>query len=190
MERSSLWTLDTENEASAKARAARVHFASSTSPTQSIPTDTCRCSASRWRPKHPATACRMSRSRCRPCGLEPPGACGFATGSGSALSAVAESAKGKGRFHWFDLCLGHYWDTAASSIEIVTLFRPVYCCVMGRKAPRKRLTRRVMACPTGASHAPERLSTLRPPSIRGERSKSRKPRTPTRRENEMGCLTS
>src|SRR5215831_4257952 len=21
--------------------------------------------------------------------------------------------EGKGRFHWFDLCLGHYWDTAA-----------------------------------------------------------------------------
>jgi hypothetical protein len=37
--------------------------------------------------------------------------------------------------------------------------------VMGRKAPRKRLTRRVMACPTGAA-APERLSALRPPSIR------------------------
>src|SRR5262249_36247980 len=35
-----------ENEASAKARVARVHFASSTSPTQSILTDTCRCSAS------------------------------------------------------------------------------------------------------------------------------------------------
>jgi hypothetical protein len=34
---------------------------------------------------------------------------------------------------------------------------------MGRKAPRKRLTCRVMACPTGASHAPERLSALRPP---------------------------
>src|SRR5215468_1348459 len=35
--------------------------------------------------------------------------------------------------------------------------------VMGRKAPRKRLARRVMACRTGASQAPERLSALRPP---------------------------
>src|SRR4029077_20898723 len=34
--------------------------------------------------------------------------------------------------------------------------------VMGRKAPRKRLTRRVMACPTGAA-APERFSALRHP---------------------------
>jgi hypothetical protein len=32
---------------------------------------------------------------------------------------------------------------------------------MGRKAPRKRLVRRVMACPTGASQAPERFSALR-----------------------------
>jgi hypothetical protein len=37
--------------------------------------------------------------------------------------------------------------------------------VMGRKAPRKRLACRVMARKTGASHAPERLSALRPPSI-------------------------
>jgi hypothetical protein len=32
----------------------------------------------------------------------------------------------------------------------------------------RRLTRRVMACPTGVSHAPERLSALRPPLNRGE----------------------
>src|SRR5262249_29411683 len=35
--------------------------------------------------------------------------------------------------------------------------------VMGRKAPRKRLAYRVMIRPTGASHAPERFSALRPP---------------------------
>ena len=46
---------------------------------------------------------------------------------------------------------------------------------MGRKAPRKRLTRRVMACPTGASHAPERFSALRPPLDSGWRSKVAKP---------------
>src|SRR6516164_5347798 len=176
MERSSLWTLDTENEASAKARAARVHFASSTSPTQSIPTDTCRCSASRWRPKHPATACRMSRSRCRPCGLEPPGACGFATGSGSALSAVAESAKGKGRFHWFDLCLGHYWDTAAVrhwnryAISARILLRHgTQGASQAPGVPRYVHAQRVL------SAAPERLSALRPSLFPGERSNDANP---------------
>jgi hypothetical protein len=56
------------------------------------------------------------------------------------------------------------WDTIGtlphSIIEIVTLFRPVYCRVMGRKAPRKRLAYRVMIRPTGAA-APERFSALR-----------------------------
>src|SRR6516162_10260073 len=59
------------------------------------------------------------------------------------------------------------WDTIGtlrpSGLEIVMLFRLVYCCVMGRKAPRKRLTCRVMACPTGAA-APERFSA--PPTPR------------------------
>src|SRR5262245_4603358 len=41
--------------------------------------------------------------------------------------------------------------------------------VTGRKAPRKRLACRVMARPTGASHAPERLSALRPPLRAGQR---------------------
>src|SRR5262249_14034785 len=40
--------------------------------------------------------------------------------------------------------------------------------VMGRKAPRKRLAYRVTIRPTGASHAPERFSALRPPLVRGE----------------------
>src|SRR5262249_30267804 len=61
---------------------------------------------------------------------------------------------------------------------------------LGRKAPRKRLTCRVMARQRVLRRAPKRLSALRPPSIRGERSKSRKPRTPARRENEKGCLKS
>src|SRR5215831_10689652 len=39
---------------------------------------------------------------------------------------------------------------AAGGLEIVALFPPVVPRVMGRKAPRKRLARRVMACPTGA----------------------------------------
>ena len=45
------------------------------------------------------------------------------------------------------------WDTigtlAAIGLEIISLFPPVVRCVMGRKAPRKRLVRRVMAYPTG-----------------------------------------
>jgi len=45
---------------------------------------------------------------------------------------------------------------------------------MGRKAPRKRLVRRVMACRTGAA-APERFSALRPPLDSGWRSKVAKP---------------
>src|SRR5262249_39440233 len=103
-------------KASAKARAARVHFASSTSPTQSIPTDTCGCSASRWRPKHPATAGRMSRSRCRLCGLEPPGPGGFRHEQrlGERRRRDEREHEGKGYFHWVNLCLRHYWwDTAA-----------------------------------------------------------------------------
>src|SRR5262245_17671181 len=47
--------------------------------------------------------------------------------------------------------------------------------VTGRKAPRKRLACRVMARPTGASHAPERLSALRPPLFAGERSNDANP---------------
>ena len=56
-------TLDKRKRSERKARAGRGHFASSRSPTQSIPTGKCRCSAWRWRPQHAATGCRMSRSR-------------------------------------------------------------------------------------------------------------------------------
>src|SRR6266436_1433748 len=41
------------------------------------------------------------------------------------------------------------WDTIGTlppaGIDIVTLFRLAYCCVMGRKAPRKRLAYRVIS---------------------------------------------
>src|SRR5215831_19792121 len=103
-----------------------------------------------------------------PCGHEPPGPGGFGTGSGSVSAVVVTSANMRERA----IFIGSIpvWDTIGtlppSNIEIITLFPPVYCCVMGRKAPRKRLARRVTACPTGASHAPERLSALRSPSIR------------------------
>ena len=57
--------------------------------------------------------------------------------------------------------------------------------VMGRKAPRKRLACRNTARPTGASHAPERLSALRPPLDSGLVKRSCKPRAQkTRRGNE------
>src|SRR5262249_30496426 len=46
-----------------------------------------------------------------------------------------------------------------------------------------------MACPTGASHAPERLSALRPPLDSGERSKDANPRAQKmRRGNEEVCV--
>jgi len=61
---------------------------------------------------------------------------------------------------------------------------------MGRKAPRKRLAYRVMIRPTGASHAPERFSALRPPSIRVSEAKLQTPGAKLRRGNEMGCLKS
>jgi hypothetical protein len=55
---------------------------------------------------------------------------------------------------------------------------------MGRKAPRKRLTRRVMACPTGAA-APERLSALCSPRFGVIGAKVAKARAQkTRRGNE------
>ena len=47
--------------------------------------------------------------------------------------------------------------------------------VMGRKAPRKRLTCRVTARPTGVSQTPERLSALRSPSMGVGEAKEAKP---------------
>jgi hypothetical protein len=60
---------------------------------------------------------------------------------------------------------------------------------MGRKAPRKRLTRRVMACPTGVSQTPERLSALRFPLNSGERSKGEKTRVQKTRRGNEGVLS-
>src|SRR5690349_3504860 len=47
----------------------------------------------------------------------------------------------------------------------------------------RRLTRRVMACPTGAA-APERLSALRPPSVRVAKQRGKNPGADMRRGNE------
>jgi hypothetical protein len=44
---------------------------------------------------------------------QPSAASGTGGGSLSAVVVASASMRGKGRFHWFDLCLGHYWDTAA-----------------------------------------------------------------------------
>jgi len=65
--------------------------------------------------------------------------------------------------------------------------------VMGRKAPRKRLTCRVMACPTGVlSAAPERLSALRPPSFGVSEAKLQTPDAKNAPRERVGvrCLTS
>src|SRR5215831_18902439 len=71
-----------------------------------------------------------------PCGHEPPGPGGFGTGSGSVSAVVVTSANMRERA----IFIGSIpvWDTIGtlppSNIEIITLFPPVYCCVMGRKA--------------------------------------------------------
>jgi len=63
------------------------------------------------------------------------------------------------------------WDTIGtlppSGIEIVTLFRFVDCCVMGRKAPRKRLAYRVMIRRTGVP--PSTRTSLGAPPLHGLR---------------------
>src|SRR5262249_17750576 len=82
-------------------------------------------------------------------------------GSMSALVVTSASMRERAVFIGSISVRDTIGTLAAISIEIITVFPPLVCCVMGRKAPRKRLARRVMACPTGASHAPERLSALR-----------------------------
>src|SRR5262249_25199598 len=54
----------------------------------------------------------------------------------------------------------------------------------------RRLARRVLAGPTGASHAPERFSALRPPLDSGWRSKVANPGRKNAPRERMGCLTS
>src|SRR6516225_11588399 len=87
----------------------------------------------------------------RGCGYEPPGPGGFGTGGGSVSAVVVTSANMRERAVFIGSI--SVWDTIGtlppSGIGIVTLFRPVYCCVMGRKAPRKRLACRVMCTPNG-----------------------------------------
>src|SRR5215510_9149475 len=63
--------------------------------------------------------------------------------------------------------------------------------VMGRKAPRKRLVRRVMACPHGCL-ARTRTVLGAPPTPRFgvSEAKMQNPGAEMRRGNEMGCLTS
>ena len=67
----------------------------------------------------------------------PPG--GFGTGSGSVSAVVVMSASMRERAVFIGSI--PVWDTIGTlplpGIEIVRLFRPVYCRVMGRKAPRQ-----------------------------------------------------
>src|SRR6516162_3020307 len=60
----------------------------------------------RWRPQRPA----------KPCGHEPPAPGGFGTGGGLGERGRRDEREheGNGRFHWVDLCLGHYWETAGA----------------------------------------------------------------------------
>src|SRR5262249_60392268 len=71
------------------------------------------------------------------------------------------------------------WDTIGTlppfGIEIVMLFRPGYCCVMGRKAPRKRLACRVMCRPHGCSVSTRTSLGAPPPLLAGERSHDANP---------------
>src|SRR2546423_9454888 len=64
------------------------------------------------------------------------------------------------------------------------------CCLAASWDARRlgrRLTRRVMACPTGGA-APERLSALRYPSIRVGEAKMQSPGAKRRRGNEWAVL--
>ena len=87
------------------------------------------------------------------------------------------------------------WDTIGtlppSGIEIVRLFRPVYCRVMGRKAPRKRLglPRHVQAQRVLRTH-PNVSRRSAHPSFGVSEATMQNSGADMRRGNEMGCLTS
>jgi len=108
---------------------------------------------------------------------DPPGPGGFGTGSGSVSAVVVMSASMRERAVFIGSI--PVWDTIGTlplpGIEIVRLFRPVYCRVMGRKAPRKRLVRRVMACPTGVPPSTRTFFGAPPTLFAGARSKDAKP---------------
>src|SRR5262249_56247371 len=114
-------------------------------------------------------------------------------GSGSVSAVVVTSASMKERAIFIGSI--SVWDTIGTlrppSIEIVTLFRPVYCRVMGRKAPRKRLAYRVMIRRTGVPPS-TRTSLGAPPTPRFgvSEAKVQAPDADMRRGNESGCLTS
>jgi len=127
-----------------------------------------------------------------PCGQLPLGPGGFGTGKGSASAVVVTSASLREKLIFIGSIA--VWDTIGtlppSGIEIVTLFRFVDCCVMGRKAPRKRLARRVMACPRVPRTHPNVSRRSAHPSIRVGEARLQTPDADMRRGNEKGCLTS
>jgi hypothetical protein len=137
---------------SAKARAARVHFSSSRSPTQSIPSGKCRCPVSRLRSQHLATAWSGS-----PTGYSRASTSRPAPAASARAAALVQRRRRdeRGSMRERAVFIGSIsvLDTIGTlpppHLEIVTLFRLAYCCVMGRKAPRKRLAYRVMIRPTG-----------------------------------------
>jgi hypothetical protein len=93
-----------------------------------------------WRssPARQTAACRMSRLQCTRASSSRPGPGRFGADSGSVSAVVVASASMRERAVFIGSI--SVWDTIGtlppSSIEIVTLFRPAYCRVMGRKAPR------------------------------------------------------
>jgi len=82
-----------------------------------------------------------------------------------AVVVMSAGAEGKGRFHGSISVSDTIGTLLPPHLEIVTLFRLAYCCVMGRKAPRKRLACRVMCRPNGC-FAGTRTSLGAPPTPR------------------------
>src|SRR6516164_4895254 len=105
--RGTAMALDRENEAGAKAKAARGHFASNTSPTQSIPTGQLPFGGLGDGVR---SALRSRAGTSRPT----PGGFGTGGGLGERRRRDEREHEGNGRFHWVDLCLGHYRDTAGA----------------------------------------------------------------------------
>src|SRR6516165_5443251 len=126
-----------------------------------------------------------------PCGQEPPGPGGFGTGGGSVSAVVVTSASMRERAIFIGSI--SVWDTIgtlpSSGVEIVTLFPPVYCCVMGRKAPRQApgVPRYVHAQRVPLHPNVSRRSAH--PRFGVSEAKMQTPGAETRRGNEMGCLT-
>ena len=107
----------------------------------------------------------------QPCGHEPPGLCGFAAGKGLGKRSRRDEREheGNGRFHWVDVCLGHYWDTAAVTLKSLRYLRQQFAASWDARRLARRLAYRVMIRPTGVPLSTRTFLGAPPtPSIRGE----------------------